>query len=588
MDRNKLLVVLVILLAVLRFLYVGCDLPGRCIGWFTQVDSFYYTSNAFDLFHSGNYVPEGIPFTPIRTTFDLFQKLITYLSLVVFGNHFFGFLFPPIFLSLLTIWITHKSLTLIHAEASRFNLFLILYLFTDFYFLLTSRVQSPVIYAAFGIALSFYLFVKFIKGNRNFLSAFLLGFSLLFTLLFLYVYAAFFIAAIGLCLLLDAWQTKRIVPLMQVAMGAFVSMLAFHLVLWTIADLTIFDFLHSLSLHGGGMKEESLSASTSVSQTFNLKSVVIKFTSPLISILATNIFRFNLGILVLFLASLIASLYALKLRWKDPLFLIFPLTFFLCYLQGMSGTFYFQRKLAMLLPIVLLFISSTFFRTSAILFKEKFSKRSILLLSVFIILTCSYVFWLTNSDFYGQGISVEEGGPNTSALFNLLNVISVLIALLLLFQHLNVFQASKRWIQFGCVLLLFPGIWLSMEYIYLNPKFKLRTALLEMNSITNGSQVVGGSPYQFSLYGNSTPKHASYLYYGDRPLYNDTYDRLCASGKVGYTPIYFYDKHMNVSVGDTFKSGKNYVVRIEKVYDLWEYGPDAALAKCILEKDKKN
>ncbi len=575
---------LFVLLLASRFVYLGCDLPNRCIGWYTMMDSFYYTSNTFDLLFAGTYHPKNIPFTTTREAFELFQKMATYVSLRVFGNSFFGFLLPPVLLSIGSILCIYKVLDL-NIQKNRYMIAgLVFYMSTDFYFLLTSRIQSPVIYSVFGISLSLFVFNYYLNQKNTSWAIFLLGFISFGTVLFIYVYTLFvFVAFASTLFVILIIQQRKWRHFLFFLLGILASFLFFNLALYSIAQLTIVDLLHGFVAHGGSglFVAGKLKVLPAV---LSYKQMVLKLVIPFISVASTNFFRFNISILGIFIVVFGCACYRLvKLKFREPWLLFLCLAVVFCLLQAFGDVYFYQRKLMMLLPLVLLFVS-TFH--GEVLFSNLKAKQKWGLLALVIasFVVCLYVFWLTTASFYGQGVSVEEGGANTSLLFNALNLG---VFLLLLGRFLFVFFVAKERSFFKSYLLLLifvPGLFLSFKYIYASPKFTMRSALIKVHELVGKSRVVGGSPYQFSLYNEITPLYASAIYYHRDIEYKTLMSKQLTEGKVDYSVFYYYEKPRHVSVGDTLSSGSNYDLVAQAILPLWQYGPKVCVARCFMKK----
>lgn len=522
--KNKIIYFFFALLLIGRFIYLDQDVPGYFISGISQEDEAYYSTEGINLYNldHGRYLKgyEHNNMAPLL----LYSTPLTYLSLKIFGNTYWGLRVPVVLISILVILLLHDILNRLKVPKI-YTWLITLYLATDFYFFLFSRFQNPQIYSIAAITLILWTYFRF--GAESKVGLILIGLFSSLAVLVVYLYNAFFLGALGLFFVILSVKHKRLFYLLYFSIGIFLSAL-FFIVCVEIWGSSIIEFIKVLTFHGGGVVKYETTSIMAVAMKV-LKGAAL----AIFQILPTNFFRYNLPLLFFFLISTPVLIHKVFKEKNETAFL-FLLSFILQYLQLVFIASYPFKKLIVLMPIVILTIV---FCIPA--FEEYYNsgllKKKILafIVAIVALLGCLYNFKINKDPNFWAGF--EYGYfVNTPKWFDILNIIFLFttFVLFLLFTFKQYLSMNFRYLFF---LPLIASTFLIIKYCILEKKFEVRDALIDMKPIIENKVLITGFPHAHQFYSNCIPALSGYtesFAMGDQ--YKNVVDSLFKNGIAEY------------------------------------------------------
>ena len=481
--KNQTLIIfsISVLYLISRILFLDSDVPAWDISFYQPIDEFYYSLGAFNLFREGSYNFTSFDFInePTFVT-NYFTEYLTYLSLSLFGNNYYGLRLASVFAGFLIVLLLNKIFFLYqksHKVDSNIWIYLTLYMIVDFSFMLSNRVLEPTIFRMLSMLFVIYISIKLTKEFIDIKRSIFLGFISFSSFIYVYTTNLFIIPALGLYILIISYlQNPKDVIKIVVAyiFGVLISVLLFILYYYLVFDGNyIVDFMEMMSVMNGRISHFFMN--------------IFKFFN-------TNIFKYNQ--LLLFLTMFIAPLFiyiTIKLKNKiDILFLSF-LSLFIA--QNIFINDYYDRKLIMLYPFVLYMIASTYINKNLILSKIstiKFKWVSIYLILLFLI-----------SSFFNSL-------PRSHSDVHILNYIISLYLLVYLILYLK--QIKNKYLNILLIISIFStNIIMDIKYIFLNPTYHYKNCMIQISKEINNSYTIGSS-HAFRLYNSSKPLMSNYVY----------------------------------------------------------------------------
>lgn len=493
-KKQFVFLLLCLILFSFRFFFLDQDAPSYFIGGINQGDETYYSFSAvvkYDI-DKGKTL-KGFEKPPFEGM-GMYSTPLTYISLHILGNNYYGLRIPIVLLSIITILLLRKTLLNLNVD-SKIVWMTTLYLCVDFYFLLFSRFQTPQIYSIFVISLA--IFLLFQPKNTNYYA---LGFFTFFSISFVYIYNLYFFAACSIWALLISIKTKDWKPLLKYSFGVFSSLALFWIILELIQS-PLSEIVKQMVAHGGGVKGED-----DIGLQFDVARLLKLVISSPIQIISTNFFRFNLGMLFLFLLAF--SLVIFKFKKSKESFsinLFFLLIFVFSFFQNIFVLSYPFKKLITLLPPIILF---TVYNLS-FLKREDLLNRKIVIVSVIVsLLIVLYNFKLNNSQSYWSGFRYGYY-LNTPLAFNILNILCCcLIIFILLF---SLYKDRKVSIPLITLCLLASPLFLDIYYLGVKKTFGYKNLMLSMATHYSDKIFVSNTVHPFQYYSGIIPVLNPYM-----------------------------------------------------------------------------
>lgn len=575
-PQYAILAGLIVLFLITRCVFLDRDLPPNGISNYIVLDEQFYTIPAFDWYNAGQ------PYN----TFDLsneyslkysqpinvLQNLMTYVSLSIFGNNYYGLRMASVVAALvsfvLLFFILRKIMLDIDGRLQHhyyFLLFSMTYLLSDFAFLMAGRVAEPTIFRLMALTIIMYVGLLprkegSLESERRYSA--LLGFLCMAIVLFVYVYTLFIFAAMMVTVGIWAYRNGIRNAVRQVAYFLFGSLLCLIFYQWFIGvtyHSSIVDVFQYITAF-----ETRLGVGSSLAESIG------PFLINLLSIGMTNVFKYNVVLIFTFLVLLPVFLHKLKTQKTRFDILLFNLLLFLG-LQTMVINDYPERKLVIILPLVVTLIAIGYFSDARGYWKRKREEGSIrfvnlywfgaymLSLSVWIV----YFFMMYMSPYFLEVkmvLLLNLGVFITSSAF----IVSYFLQGRLI---------SRTWITIGLIVTLLPNIYLDRRYVYENRTFYFRDAMSSMADKIDGQITVGGCSFGFRLYNDSIPVLDWYNYHIPRQMdrHDLKFDYLLAQGIGNYSLAFTNEGNVDspIEAGYMGKHG----LRLVEEYELGDKFP---------------
>ena len=497
-----------------RIFLLDSDPPSWNVSQYQPIDELYYATTAFNLYHYGDWNYQI--FTDIKTdssTNNILGNIMTYFSLKLFGNDYFGLRMASIFASTIIFILLFLSLKNYASNILKYSHFhkmilvayMALYFLLDFSFLMASRIVETTIFRILALLIIIYLYSLPLMQKElvsKWLS-FVCGFLAVAVVLYVYPTNLFiFFALLAACFIsaLKKNLKNAFIQIYVFLAGSILAVISFELFTRMLLDTSFFqELLKSYTIYSGRI---------SIVGEQNIIVIVKRFLVNIFRLLGTNIFRFNPFLLFFFLVSLPVFFYKLvKKRNNRDIFL--AAIFFFYFLQSLFINDYYYRKPIILLPIVIIIIFCAIINKGIFYNYIQENKKIYILYSL---------FWFSSAC-----VSLGVYLLNCSERFVKCYVLTgnfvyiSLIVFVILFISISRFYFSKNQsssfiILVAMTILLLPNIYLGIKHIYYNPTYSCRDTMIELSQYIDGEIVVGGMAHGFRLYNSSVPVLNPYQY----------------------------------------------------------------------------
>lgn len=537
--------ILVLLLVVLRFVALDADPPSYNQSGINVTDEPYYCLNAIDNFHKyqGTYL-EGFH-DDYKDFMYLHNEMPVFISLVAFGNTYFGLRVFPVICSLLAI------LFMLLASNKRnswiINLLICLLLLSDYYFFLFSRYQSPQIYSILWISL-IYLFVSK-SESRSWYMIVATALAMLQVVL-VYPYTVFIFLSIMVWSIIEYIIFREKSPLVQSVIGGMLGFVA----IFGILQLNGYELTDYIDFVTGRM-----SVRDELDVGFGFKSVIQK----LLQLPFTNLFRYNpLWWLSIGAFSLVSVFNFTKLsKFNRFLFVSICCLFITSYFIS-SYPF---KKWIIALPTGVLTLSAL----AEIEIYASLKRRLLFGVGMLVFATISvYGILVTNLSEYWSGFVENYPFEELSPMIQTLLYILCFVSLFFIITHFWV----KKTAAIRAVLAFTILGHIAMIGVYLfQSTYEYRDILMDNSKAINNSMVIGQFSHAHCFYSNARPTYNPYdLSFGF--VENDTVkkyiDNYSETSKLSY---YIKNLHLDQMDATSVVRGESLFVvdtssRILKLY----------------------
>jgi len=350
-KSNKAIFLLLLGIFILsRFIYLDIDLPEWGISYYQPIDELYYTTTAFDLFHHGvfHYSPyDFIPISMIDGEVNM-ESLFTFISLEIFGNNYYGLRGASVFSAILIFIILSYIINKNTNKVDRYQLiiFSMLYMITDYSFNLSARVAEPTIFRMFALIFILFLGKLYLDKVITKKLAFLFGFLSFSSFIFVYTTNAFIVLFLGISIFF--------ISLKQSYKEAFNNSIyfLFGTILALIFFLIFFYWVYGENYFTVFLKVQEIFSARTLSSKVDIFNVMLSNGKIFFQ---TNMFMYNLSLLSIFIFTL--PLYTFLTFTKRKNFdILIASALFALFLQSLYINDYYQRKLIILFPLVLIII----------------------------------------------------------------------------------------------------------------------------------------------------------------------------------------------------------------------------------------
>jgi hypothetical protein len=517
----------------MRFIYLEQDAPAYMIGGICQEDEPYYALGAISRYNNDHdRTIEG--FDRVNAEGLMIYSLpLTYVSLKLFGNNYWGFRLPVAVIGILIILLIYDVLRRLKLPYEVIALAL-LYMLTDFYFFLFCRFQTPQIYSILGITLALWIYFKY--GLDTAKAFFLSGFFVAFAIFFIYIYNIFLLLAFGLLIIRQTYIQRSARPLLFFGIGSLSCLLLYVISLYAIGS-SVPETLKILTTHGGGIDKEIANESSG-----GIVNLIKRIYAALIQLPVTNLFRYNLAILFLLIFTLpFTWIKGFKDKSERHLLYFFLLGGII--IQSALVMSYPFKKLVIVFPIVVIMLADILPGLSTYYSQLNKTKRiALILVAVFSLGLCLINFRLNNSEAYWAGLNYGYY-ENTSKVFNALDLLVLgLVSGTFMFSLFYTGKIQK---------FIFPivscfGIILITKYCFMEKTFYSKEGFTKIAPLLEKKGIIRSACYASQFYTESKPAlgcYADVMLYG--PRYDLISDSLFNSGKAEFTLLKLMPSEMN-------------------------------------------
>lgn len=529
MKKNKLFfLILLSLIITLRIYFLDADLPPWKIANTSIKDEGYYAIQGLINYHietkenqkDQEDLRNELHFN--HSLFYLFQNCFIYLTLKMFGNNYYGLKFSFVVAYLIFILILYNLIAKIinelkdrHNKIKQFlfigsNLLILLnfHLFTTA--MTTEQMIWRLLFLSFNLLLFYYLLQKNIL--HRFLSILVLGFLSTFSTLFIYPYNAFILPSILLTIILTQSNNNFLYILKNLfyyVVGIAICLLLFHFVLQLTIGESAFQSLSAILSTGRNIGILLFGAEKPIHKMFY-------YLYNVYSIFSTNIFRFNIGLLLIFLILIPINIYRItKLKSKFDLFLILLLIFFSIQTFFVNNSPY--RKGIILLPIIVLTIlyGITTFKEFLLFTKKKSNKYYItyLIYVMAVFLFSGLVVYMEFFFKWPEHILIGKLKDDFIITYQLIAIPLILISTFIIINELikNNLKITRYLKYIIIIMLLFPNLYLFSQY-FSNISYSQKEIRMDIDRRVGKYVVAGGWNYGYWIYTDFKPKLNFYKY----------------------------------------------------------------------------
>jgi hypothetical protein len=545
--------IFLLLFCISRFLVLDSNLPPWNIAQYIPIDSFFYAKYALNFYQFGLFInPEITLYDDRYYLFSLpvtmLGTVLTYIGTLLFGNTYYG-LRSGAFLATMLVFIVvffigRRECNAINNNAQQNCIQVWLYVFVgyllaDFSFLIAGKVMEPTSFRTLAMMLVIAYVIWGMGSNLSFQRVILLGVLASISVLFVYPTNFFIVAAmvgyVGVMSISSGWSTvlKRG---SAYGLGVVVGIGVFFLFLYILIGGDFFLRLETMYTTYSG---RSIIGDAPVQLT-----VINKINTAIgnfFYFFSTNIFRFNPVLLLGTLWGLPAFFYLMYIK-KNPLHVVVGMMFIGLLLQSLFLNDYHYRKLIIVFPLVILMLMSLFFHRKMLQqrFNDLLNRRVWLkyVSWVYGVLSIIFALLILTANLCESCAFLYErqlDRPNEAMMpLFYLNGITLFAFLAWLWFFLKNKKTGVGGIAIFAVLLFAPSMYLNIKYVYSNPQFGMRNALMELSTIIKEKPITGRYSYVARLYSNARPLFDAYLYQYFLREYGHEHLRLAVENGVRY------------------------------------------------------
>ncbi len=562
---KKTILILILVFIFLRVLNLDRDLPNYDLTQLGSKDEQAYNFTALNLYHFGamnKVVADG--FTIKGSITSILNNSVTYLTLTLFGNNYYGLRAGAVLASLVIL------LILLYLSGLMFNsgsnnlqrymlLFIGLYALFDFGFLIAGRNASPVIFRSMYLMLIM-LFMNFIAGKSEkeqkwyyllcgLFSALLIFFSYL-TNTFIALGIVLFIAFRGIH---DRDFNSAIKLILLYIFGFIIGFLISNQIYIIFKGSGVLSSLFStVDVYGN-----RLAAPVSTAQQVAFISLIKRVVTNLLFMVHSNIFTLNYTLLFLLITSFFIAFIQFVKRIKLSNVRLITLSMIIAYLvQAVIYNPNSTKWIVMIFPVIIVFVVSTIsnvFQSAEIkeyLSNKKRFLRFFLVLN-FLFITAVFVLLLK----FGVSSSLRP-----LAYLSVITMFSLVVVLSFDIVHFS--GAKKVVIAVLLMLSMLPNLYLSFINCAIKPDYHYRNALMTVNSIVKDDVVAGSWSDGFRLYTSGNTLFTWYQNQRNRDLYKTKLTEIFDKGIAKYTLDFSKRSSLDV-FKDIDTKGKKYRLEID-------------------------
>jgi len=540
-----------------RCLFIPADLPPYSLTQYGSKDEQCYNETAINLYHFGKIHPIIVDEIPADGRISrISQNLMTWASMELLGNNYYGLRGSAVFASILLLLIILSILRnfLSSLKSKNKNLIftvVLLYFCMDFTFLNASRNAAPTIFRSLFLILIAYYFFKTLRKNTWFQTVhfIILGMLSVFAVFFNYFTNVFIVAALYLTitfLILIRRNRATLSSAVFLTLGMIVGLVLSEMVYQHFEGSGLIQAIKdSFFIYGNRIGSINTASLTGIS----IKSIVSSSPEKIISLLTTNLFMLNPLFLWGTLCSIPIMIHKIHKQKEKALFAIFIFCLVLSYFaQAAIYNPHASKWIGVIFPVLLIYLVISFNHFKSF-WKEIVRNRKIHYYYAYSTLASLFVFLLIYK--YGH-----KGAPEKIGLVWLFLGSILLFSILI---HFLVNKTTKSWIPVTILILSFiPNGYYSIKNYFCYPEFHYRDALIALNKQIEKEVVAGSWSYGFRLY---TQGNTIYSWYDHLDLslseYRKDLTAIFDHNQALYTVDYQEKDFIDVE-RDINNDGKNY------------------------------
>jgi 4-amino-4-deoxy-L-arabinose transferase-like glycosyltransferase len=547
LENKNIAYLIIILLSFFRFIYLDQDVHSRMIEGIAQGDEVYYAYSAYD-----KYLEDNDKIVIDKNDIKFFKGFslqnfpVTYLSLKVFGNNYYGLRISAVIFSLFSILLLYITSKKILLKKKDLSILLLLLLYSDFYFFIFSRFQTPQIYSIFILCLIFYVFLKEGISKKN--KLIILAFLSVSAVLFYYLLNLYILAAFGIYLIIISVKEKNIRYILYSIYGTILSISLYLLLVYIIDESIIEYYIRTIEFN-----EHNSTSTTATSILSKIKKLII----GAVSIGTTNLFRFNpillWGVITIFLSS---TWNILKKKHNGlELFLLLIIIFGI--LQSFFVSSYPFKKWIVLIPVAFIGLSITL---------ENLPNRKVLYTSSLV--TILIHLYSLKINYAPEYWTAKDWGYYKNIEWYYIYSISLLLLIFIFGVFKSESLKNTKYIKLSISIAIFLFTIMEIDYFVIHKSSTYKEALIKFSSTIKNNKIIGGNSRGFTFYTDGEPILSPASFFkGHEDQSNKSLLKHLRNYKKSYRVI-----HIRKTMDSEYKekstvnlSGGNYII-IDKVY----------------------
>lgn len=483
-----------------RIVNLDCDLPPFGISYYQSIDEGLYSKMAINLYKYGSLTNTGDFVLTMAPNYqvNIIANIVQYFFMLLLGNNYYGFRMSYVLIAFITFYLQiHICKEIIKkynwdiAKGRLIILGLMIFIITDFSYLLMSRTVENSCFRAFSLSIAIYIFLKISPRYKYFylsligiLSIFLIYYS---NIIILFCAGILFINAM-LKKECKRLKTMSVQYFFGISIGVVVAE-CYYLCIWKQeAFYTLFQAITSFSERVSIVHSQSL---------------LEKLTDGFFLFFSSNMFFYSLTFLVLsIIAFFVVSKYAIK--EDDELLILLNACIIGGLLQSMLTSDWMQRKAISFYPalIVNIFFMCCYFcnyKEFYVIYVERKNikyKLSILALWFFLLVNVYKMLEIHNTSEYFKDFAYLDVIIVAVGFF----VQFILISFLVFIYVFTSVKIKKRYSMLLIAMTIFVNLFFSCKYVFNNDNYSSKNTMKDIGVIVGNDYIAGPYAYGFSLY----------------------------------------------------------------------------------------
>lgn len=511
LESKKLFwTVFVLLIGVfcLRFIGLDKDLPPYGVGGYNPTDEGVYASIGLNLYNYGSISPEVqvtedisvVPYSAYHIRSNIVENVLVYYGLKLFGDNYFGFRAPMVFVSLINFllilgiaWELIKKYGKGKATDRWLLIAVELFYAVSFPYLISSRVVEPTLVRMTFALIAYYVFVTCKDIGKKY---FFTGLIITLSLQFAYVTNIFFYIPIFVCGCLE---------------GVASGMKAF----WKSAISCVLGCV--LALLAGAVYYHAIWGSNFVSNTLSIfndfsnldgyvtsaKNGLKAFVAGVLDFFGANAFLFSMPLLFGFMMLAPWTVRRIVKTSNTDLTYAFVSVVGL-FLQTLFTNDYIFRKAFLIVPFVIFSVMVYVLdsQPEAENAEMKFKKSSIIIYDTLVVLLMLLIVWYR---FFTNRVGTAHDFTMVmKAALIVASFMGIFAVGLLMYSRGTGFSSIRSFVYVSIAAMLALNLYAGASYVWCYNSYTEKT-LMEALKENPEQTVFGAYSYGFTLYNDINP-----------------------------------------------------------------------------------